>query len=328
MGIKEISKIINRPIIDKTLFGDAFGLAKTLAEFNKSYSKQFDGLLSGFEAVNHSLLKSATGINNIFMTDSFNSFLKHTHMVDLGIKKFIENNNAAIERITKSTLNSVILAENPIFQSMKLLNNSKLVESVNLIQKNLGHGIFDTINQLKLNPNIRNGLTDFLEDIQINSDRYQEILSALELENEDKLKELGLFNEVHTWVISHLKDVQDKGLSKILASVVLYFLVQLYLQDKATEFFKEHIIKPHVCIARSGCNIREQGRKESKRLEGIPSGAELAVVEDKGRWKKVLWVKDSGDVVEGWVSSSLLKWKITHNTSEVVKETLGKHGLL
>ena len=42
----------------------------------------------------------------------------------------------------------------------------------------------------------------------------------------------------------------------------------------------------------------------------MPEGTEILVLEDYGKWKKVALKNDSGEITEGWTSSSLLKWKL------------------
>ena len=94
------------------------------------------------------------------------------------------------------------------------------------------------------------------------------------------------------------------------------FLIGMIIQIHLQQFWNQYVVGPNICIAKSGCRIRVDGTIQSDIKTAVPNGEEILVLEDHGKWKKVFWLKDTGETYEGWMSSSLIEWKYKNQLKE------------
>lgn len=184
---------------------------------------------------------------------------------------------------------------NIVSDSLNLLHSSGALDSIALVQRNIGGGILEHLERNKI------FYSEFLQvakDIQVNPEKYEKILQALKAtEIEEAIEGSGIAE----WIKNNAFEVKDQLSSNLLAFFVLMIIGNFF--NKQFDLFE----RSQICIARSGCNIREQGSKASQKITAVPYGSELRIIEDEGKWKKVVWEKDSEEVYEGWVYCSLLK---------------------
>ena len=124
---------------------------------------------------------------------------------------------------------------------------------------------------------IMSNIAEVLKDIQQNPEKYKEIVE--EVPGKNNIYSYKVIADYLTLKIPELFTTEK----------ILFFLLSMAVQNAIGEFIKEQIVAPNICIARSGCRIRESGTIQSEIQVVVPSGEEVLVMEDRGRWKKVFW---------------------------------------
>lgn len=215
---------------------------------------------------------------------------------------FLKRNNE-LSKLVQSTLleslntKSLLGSHFEEIQKMSRLSGIGVTASLKMFDETLFKNVSSIINQFHADPEFFNELLQEVKDEKINAYSLRSIFEYLSVKAPELLS-------------------LDKA---------VYFLIGMIIQIHLHQFWKEYVVGPNICIARSGCRIRVDGTTDSDIITAVPNGEEILVLEDHGHWKKVFWKKDTGEVYEGWMSASLMQWKYKKIAEdEFINESSGK----
>lgn len=173
--------------------------------------------------------------------------------------------------------------ENPLLESLKHMEslNQGVLASLKLVNESFAAEISSAITRLNECP---------------------ELLTELIVENSNSTHNPYILRSILEYLRFHSPEL-------FLKWVVIPMALSVILYKPLEKVIDEKVVSPNICIARSGCRIREDGTVNSRIKIAIPSGSEILVLENHGRWKKIYWQNELGESYEGWISSSLLEWK-------------------
>lgn len=255
--------------------------------------------------------------------------------LDLGLNKIIKNALEPYNTLLKNSFITPPRIELPAITALKSLNEGfafnyadAFLKRNTEISKLLQSSLLESFNT-------KNILGCHFEEIQ-KMTRLSGIgvTASLKMFDEDLFKNVSsIINQFHTdpeFFQELLKDAEDERTNTYSIKAVInylsvkapelltlekavFFLIAMIVQSSLQQFWRDYIVGPNICIARSGCRIRVDGTTQSDIKTAVPNGEEILVLEDHGHWKKVFWKKDTGEVYEGWMYSSLMQWKYKKN---------------
>lgn len=260
---------------------------------------------------------------------------------DLGLNQIIKNALGSYDSIFKSNLVTIPGIELPTLTALKALNESfafnyadaflkknlelsKLFQSTlleNFSTKNILGDSFEEIQKvarlsgigvsasLKMfDESLFKNVSSIINKFQSDPDFFSELLSEAESE------------KINTYSLRSVFEYLSIKAPELLSlDKAVYFLIGMIVQLYLQQFWNQYVVGPNICIARSGCRIRVDGTTQSNIKTAVPNGEEILVLEDHGRWKKVFWKNDTGEIYEGWMSSSLMQWKYKNISKEFVQ---------
>lgn len=251
-----------------------FGLSGRLDLFPDSFMKQSEIKPFGFESMFLDLHKQPSSLESL-VEDHFSSFLKNVK--DLGQAFKTTEFKSSLDAF-KSFQENNTLSMHATLRQMSDLTYSASLTTVDFIFEKQ----FQEINRkLCENPH-------YLKQI-------------IEESDDEGIKAYSLW-AIYEYLAKRIPQY-------VTPNKILFLIISLEVSRQFGQYYEEFLVQPNLCIARSGCRIREQGTTKSKIETVIPPGEEVLVLNDHGHWKRVLWQKNVDEIFEGWVYCSLLEWK-------------------
>jgi len=233
-------------------------------------------------------------------------------LVQFGMKNFLVQNQSSIADAIKSLSIASSFAENSAFSILNSMKSSGTLASIASIYSEstkfaevASIGALSALKVFESNKTILGDITKIAREFESNRSLLAEALLQLQsTPHVEEYQNSDFFRGLEDWIKTNFKEIKDGLTVKALATVFFFILT-----FKMGQYWSENALEYEQCLTktRSNCNMRDQGATTSRIVTKVPRGSEVVLLSDEGRWKKVRWINDSGDVFEGWIYCSLLQ---------------------